>query len=393
MYLTNKTFLTFFFTLVIFFLIRQVPFKSYSFIMNIALILFFIFNIKNILSNLKQEKDIYFIIQISFIILLIYILYALFIENEITLIIRFLVILFLIILAYLVKPNKIYIRIFMILITIQALFIIGFEMYLIYNFNLENYKPIRAIFLNNAWGDVYTYTGQWWKIQLKGNALLPFAFFLSIIYYSGFKRIVFVTIFILSIFCAGNFAFILGILLFSGLFYLYEQRWTIQKIIIKFSTVSVLVLLVSLPAYSYLQDVVAKKAISSNPIRVDQSNVLVDNMSKNITTLLLGRGLGNTINIKTQWRDYSDKIYYELQSLYILNQVGLLFFIWFMFINILLSKYFIKYNILLIVYGSYIFYAFFNPYFLDTNQVVVIVILLSLRKVLDEKSILNTSSI
>ncbi len=87
-------------------------------------------------------------------------------------------------------------------------------------------------------------------------------------------------------------------------------------------------------------------------------------MSENIITILFGQGLGNKIDIKTQWKDYSDNIYYELQSLYIMNQVGILFFTWFVIINILLSKYFIKYKILLIAYVSYIFYALFNPYFL-----------------------------
>ena len=361
--------------------------------MNIALILFIILNIKYILQVIKKEKFINIIIQVTFIIMLSYILYALFKENEISLIIRFFVILLLIILAYLIKPNKIYISIFIILITIQSLFVIGLEAYLVSSFDQKSYQPIRMLFLGNSWGDVYTTTGTWWKVQPRGNALLPFAFFISIIYYSGRKRIVLSIIFLLAILCAGNFAFILGVLLFSGLYYIYEKRWTLQKIIINFSLSSILILAISIPAYNYFADAVMKKAVSSNPIRIDQANVLVNDMSENISTILFGQGLGNKIDIKTQWRDYSDNIYYELQSLYIMNQVGILFFTWFIVLNILLSLYFIKYKLLLIVYSSYIFYALFNPYFLDTNHIVIIIILLSLRKVFDEKNIRNTSSI
>lgn len=361
--------------------------------MNISVILFMVLNIKYILASLNNKLLIKKNILIILVTMLLMILYSLFLGNEISLIMRFFIILILILLAYLIKPNKIFISIFIILITIQALLVIGFEAYLVSNFDQKSYQPIRMLFLGNDWGDVYTTTGNWWKIQTRGNALLPFAFFVSIVYYSGRKRIVLSIIFLLAILCAGNFAFILGVLLFSGLYYIYEKRWTLQKIIIKIFLSSILILAISMPAYNYFADIVIKKSVSSNPIRIDQANVLVNDMSENISTILFGQGLGNKIDIETIWRDYSDNIYYELQSLYIMNQVGVLFFIWFVVLNILLSLYFIKYNLLNKIYISYIFYALFNPYFLDTNHIVVIVILLSLRKVFDEKNIRNSSSI
>jgi hypothetical protein len=361
--------------------------------MNVAIILFIAFNTKHILSKIQKDNIIKNIMYITFIILICFVFYALYLGNEISLIIRFFIILALIILIYFTKPNKIYITVFMILITIQAMFIIGFEAYLVSSFDQKSYQPIRMIFLGNSWGDVYTTTGTWWKVQPRGNALLPFALFISIVYYSGMKRIMMGVIFLLAILCAGNFAFILGVLVFSLFYYLYSKRWTLQKIIINFILSSILILAISIPAYTYFSDIVMKKAVSSNPIRIDQANILIDNMSENIGTILFGQGLGNKINIQTQWRDYSDNIYYELQSLYTMNQIGLLFFVWFIFINIILALFFIKYKLLLIVYSSYIFYALFNPYFLDTNHIVVIIILLSLRKVLDEKNLLNTSSI
>ena len=141
----------------------------------------------------------------------------------------------------------------------QALFIIGFEAYLVSSFDQKSYQPIRMFFLNNSWGDVYTTTGTWWKVQPKGNALLPFAFFISIIYYSGLKRIILTTIFLLAILCAGNFAFILGILLFVGLYYIYEKRWTLQKIIINSLLGIILMGAITKPAYSYFSEIIEKK--------------------------------------------------------------------------------------------------------------------------------------
>jgi len=377
--------LIFLFFLVTLFLTRGVPLKPYSVIMNMSILLFIIFNYKYILNSIQKKIIVKSFLFVTFVIILLGIFYSIYMGNEISLIIRFFMIIVLVLLSYLVKPKKQYISLFIFLITLQALFIILFEIYLVSSFDIKSYYPIRAFFQAKAWGDVYTLNGVIWKIQLLGNALLPFALFVSTIYYSGKKRITFILIFLIAIFCAGNFAFILAISLFFTLYYFYSKRWTIQKIIINGISSFILIAIISIPLYTYLGDVIVTKAISSNPIRIDQANVLIDDMSKDISTILFGQGLGNKIDIKTQWRDYSNSIYYELQSLYIMNQVGILFFILFILLNILLSIYFIKYKLLLIAYGSYIFYALFNPYFLDTNHIVVVIVLISLKKVLDER--------
>ena len=261
------------------------------------------------------------------------------------------------------------------------------------NFSIDTYYPIRHFFLNNNWGDVYTYNGIIWKIQLKGNALLPFAFFISMVYYKGFKRSLIAGLFFVATLLAGNFAYILGIILFLGLYYIYSKRWTIQKIVLNGFIGIILTIVLFNPTYNYFSNVVEQKSGYSNSTRIDQTNVLVENMNKNLVTILFGQGLGNTVDVKTEWRDYSGAIYYELQAFYIMNQLGILFFTFFILINILLAYYMFKYKLLFIVYASYIFYALFNPYFLDTSHIVAIIILLSLRKVFDEKNIFNTRSI
>lgn len=381
------------FILIVLFLTRQVPFNSYSFIMNISLILFFIFNYRYILININKDKILKQLFFLTIGISLLMIFYSLYLENEPSLIIRFYLIIVLIFLAYFVKPDKKYINIFIFFIGIQALFLICFEIYLMANFSIETYYPIRHFFLNNNWGDVYTYNGIIWKIQLKGNALLPFAFFISMVYYKGFKRSLIAGLFFVATLLAGNFAYILGIILFLGLYYIYSKRWTIQKIVLNGFIGIILTIVLFNPTYNYFSNVVEQKSVSSNSIRIDQTNVLVENMNKNLVTILFGQGLGNTVDVKTEWRDYSGAIYYELQAFYIMNQSGILFFTFFILINILLAYYMFKYKLLFIVYASYIFYALFNPYFLDTSHIVAIIILLSLRKVFDEKNIFNTRSI
>lgn len=381
------------FILIVLFLTRQVPFNSYSFIMNISLILFFIFNYRYILININKDKILKQLFFLTIGISLLMIFYSLYLENEPSLIIRFYLIIVLIFLAYFVKPDKKYINIFIFFIGIQALFLICFEIYLMANFSIDTYYPIRHFFLNNNWGDVYTYNGIIWKIQLKGNALLPFAFFISMVYYKGFKRSLIAGLFFVATLLAGNFAYILGIILFLGLYYIYSKRWTIQKIVLNGFIGIILTIVLFNPTYNYFSNVVEQKSESSNSIRIDQTNVLVENMNKNLVTILFGQGLGNTVDVKTEWRDYSGAIYYELQAFYIMNQSGILFFTFFILINILLAYYMFKYKLLFIVYASYIFYALFNPYFLDTSHIVAIIILLSLRKVFDEKNIFNTRSI
>lgn len=381
------------FILVVLFLTRQVPFNSYSFIMNISLILFFIFNYRYILININKDKILKQLFFLTIGISLFMIFYSLYLENEPSLIIRFYLIIVLIFLAYFVKPDKKYINIFIFFIGIQALFLICFEIYLMANFSIETYYPIRHFFLNNNWGDVYTYNGIIWKIQLKGNALLPFAFFISMVYYKGFKRSLIAGLFFVATLLAGNFAYILGIILFLGLYYIYSKRWTIQKIVLNGFIGIILTIVLFNPTYNYFSNVVEQKSGHSNSTRIDQTNVLVENMNKNLVTIFFGQGLGNTVDVKTEWRDYSGAIYYELQAFYIMNQSGILFFTFFILINILLAYYMFKYKLLFIVYASYIFYALFNPYFLDTSHIVAIIILLSLRKVFDEKNIFNTRSI
>jgi hypothetical protein len=104
----------------------------------------------------------------------------------------------------------------------------------------------------------------------------------------------------------------------------------------------------------------------------------MDDLSENNTYLLLGRGIGHTIEKITPSRDYRGNIYFELQTFYVLNQLGLFGFIMFLFYNVYMSiRLYSKW--LILIYVSYIIYAFTNPYIFDTNHIVVILLLNTLQ--------------
>jgi len=352
--------------------------------MNIALVLFFLVGIRTIISNIKKKNDAEFVFYINSILLLFLVLYSLLQDNSISLILRFYVILFLIVSAYYVEPKKIYVDIFLFFILLQALFVIGIEFYLF--INRDAYLPLRFLIRSNDWGDVYKFSDQFlWRVQTRGNALLPFAFFIGLVYLSGRKRLIMCSIYLIGILFAGNFAFILGLILFMILYILFSIRWTYHKIVCVMFIMSFIGGITGKPVFQYLERTIEIKSSKSNPTRIDQTEVLINDLSYDTKSILLGRGLGNTISEKTYFRDYTGNIYYELQSLYILNQVGFLYFSLFMLLNILLAVYLMRHRLLLAIYLSYIFYAFFNPYLLDTSHVVVIIILISLKESMDAK--------
>ena len=75
--------------------------------------------------------------------------------------------------------------------------------------------------------------------------------------------------------------------------------------------------------------------VFSIPTRFDQVNHLIRDLTETPITLLFGQGFGNVINVITDYRDYRNNYYFELQTIYILNQVGILYFVLFWVTNII----------------------------------------------------------
>ena len=83
------------------------------------------------------------------------------------------------------------------------------------------------------------------------------------------------------------------------------------------------------------------------------------------------------MDVTTHFRSYVGATYYELQVLYILNQLGVIPILLFILVNILFVFKYMPDTKIKMVYAGYILYAITNPYIIDTNQVVVIITLLS----------------
>lgn len=385
--LTKQKVLSFFvmgaFFVVVLILTRQVPLKGLSFLMNLSLLAFFGMQIINIIQINDRSRLVFLILFVGWCCLLF--AYSAIVGNSIGNIFRFMTILVLIQAAFFVKPESFYVKVFLGFLIVQAFFLIGLHLVLNLFFNLTSYLALRMFFQAQGWGDLYTYNGIFFNIQILGNALLPFGVFVSLIYFSGFRRLLITGILVLGMLVAGNFAFVLGLIVFLFLVFLNTNQFKTKK----FLTLSIVglfaIVFAAKPAIEYLDNTISKKSQESNPTRLDQSIVLWTDLKESPLSLVFGQGLGNTLEAKTKWRDYTDNIYFELQSLYFLNQMGLFNFLIFVICNVLCVILYFRQSIVKIIYVSYILYALFNPYFLDTSHIVVIIILSSLNQVLEKR--------
>ncbi|EPR0701606.1 O146 family O-antigen polymerase [Escherichia coli] len=370
----------------IFFLFRQYPLLKYSSIMNVSCLLFLIF----VTFFIKRGVFSSGIFLFSLIYLSVHGLYSLYSGNDPVLISRFYIILILIIVSYYAAIKSIsYINIFIFLAVTQAFVIIGLEAFMFLNFRFSDYSAIRNYFIDNQFGDIYTYNGFFYHIQIKGNALLLFSYMISFYLYNKTNNKLYLlsSMFLaLAVLFCGNLAFYITFLIHAFIFLFLRKARTYNQLLLKvFIFLITFGVFISYSGMEYLVKAYELKFqganFSSMGTRFDQFNVLIDDLFENVLTALVGQGLGNIINVQTAVRNYSDYIYYELQAVYFLNQLGVLLFLLFVIINVILTLKFIKPIELRIVYMLYILYALVNPYMLDTNHVVVVFILVSLSSI------------
>lgn len=354
--------------------------------MNVSCLLFLIF----VTFFIKRGVFSSGIFLFSLIFLSVHGLYSLYSGNDPVLISRFYIILALIIVSYYAAIKSIsYINIFIFLAVTQAFVIIGLEAFMFLNFRFSDYSAIRNYFIDNQFGDIYTYNGFFYHIQIKGNALLLFSYMISFYLYNKTNNKLYLlsSMFLaLAVLFCGNLAFYITFLIHAFIFLFLRKAKTYNQLLLKvFIFLITFGVFISYSGMEYLVKAYELKFqganFSSMGTRFDQFNVLIDDLFENVLTALVGQGLGNIINVQTAVRNYSDYIYYELQAVYFLNQLGVLLFLLFVIINVILTLKFIKPIELRIVYMLYILYALVNPYMLDTNHVVVVFILVSLSSI------------
>lgn len=385
--------LLFLFAGVVLFLTRQFPLSTYSTLGNIFLIglLFISFFWKNKTIDTSSKKT----MKLIFIWSVFLLTYAILIrENSINLVFRFYIIILCLLLSHWVHlPLVATKRIFFFFILLQCFVLIVIEAIMNLFFSINNYLPFRFFFMEQGWGDIYTYDGFFYRVQIKGNALIPFAFFLTFLkdYTFKYRRTLQIILLISSI-IAGNFAYLIGIFIFIIFWYLFNdlRKRKFRNRIIIFSFVFALSIGSIMEC---TQDVLDRKSGYSLGTRSDQVDVLIRDVQKDISTFLLGKGLGNNVTIKTSFRDYTDNLYFEIQAMYFFNQLGLINSLIFISFLLFLAIKKIFYKDLLFIYFCYIIYGVTNPYILDTTQTTVILILISISNVRKQKNRLYNSVI
>lgn len=354
------------------FLFFQSILHAYSILSNVALLCIAICQITCL--DVKK-RNLLFAISLWLIILFVY---SLFMGNELSLAIRFSMIVFFILFSYLWKIDyHFYLRILFICSFLLVISLMALELYMFTLSNSEYLALRNGLFIANDMGDVFWYE-VYYKLELRGTPLLVFVYMLS---YSSdvFPRrhlLFFRLFYIVGVIFAGNFAYQMALVIFHVVFYICSSIDKPSMLVRKIIWMFFLSLIIGGILYSYIESEMKAKSDISNAIRYDQARVLFEDMSDNPISFLLGSGLGHTVEQRTRFRDYRGDTYFELQTLYIFNQLGLFNFTLFVFVNIIFAISFIRIPKLLLVYGVYVVYAFFNPYIWDTNQIVVITSLL-----------------
>ena len=241
----------------IFIITRQVPFVSYSILGNLALLGIVALNMRYDATGFYRT----FLPILCWCSFLVF--YALLQGNEVTLVARFILIIFFLLTAYfIILPSRM-VKLLLALTLLQCIFLIVLEFILLLFFNLETYEPLRHYFINQGWGDVYTFTGHFYNIPVKGNALLPFVYMLSyfIPVFPQKRKSFFRCIYLLAIVFAGNFAYLISLFVFHFMLF-FLQNESFRQLQLKILALSFLIILFFIPGLIFVENVMSKKVDS-----------------------------------------------------------------------------------------------------------------------------------
>lgn len=350
-----------------------------SLLSNLSLLILSLLNYRQ-LSNAGKRIWIYVVLFVGLLVG-----YSLIEGNKITLIARFAIMVFLILTSYLCKSQlQFFFRLVVWVGLAGALIMIAQEIYLL-SLSASEANAVRIWVSSFNVGSITPY-GFYYKVQLKGYALMPFMFMLCSVYpafankrYNRCCKL----LFLLATFVAGNFSFFLSVLTFMSIQFVRNIK-TYKQFYRKAFLAFLLLCLCTIPLLSFITKTLEEKAEYSNAIRVEQSIALLDDWSSSPVSILLGKGIGHTMQKAASFRDYTDNIYFEVQSLYFFNQLGIVFFLLVILIQLYFVSEYIPSRSLQIVYGCYVIYAVTNPYIFDTNQIVVIFALLSVQTLINQ---------
>ena len=230
----------------------------------------------------------------------------------------------------------------------------------------QDYTQDRLWARSNGVGDIYIINGIP-RVQLVGSSLFVMAFLIDL--YKKRKITPFGILMIIGALITGNSAYILGIAVGFFFFFLPTlNKWRMGhswKALIVIPLIIVGIILFVRFSISTM----GEKSATSNIVRIEQARILLD------TNPAIGDGLGHQIYGTAGSHIYSgDNTYFELQTLYIFNQIGtiglILFYV--LTISVFLGK---QRPFMLYLYLSYLIYSFFNPYCFDSTHIMVMVLI------------------
>ncbi|WAC74974.1 hypothetical protein OU995_09880 [Roseateles sp. SL47] len=297
---------------------------------------------------------------------------SVFLGNEATVGLRFLVITIATLVAFGVRSQPVSPAWALFPVTLQAIGIAGLSLTLSVMQDPLMGGAVRAYALTSDWGDVYTLDGVYYRVQVIGNALIPLLFAICLWQPpSRFRSWGLITA-VVGLLAAGNLTYFLmaGVavfLRFKSYFYTHTRTWL--------TVFSVLAVVAVANSDVGINSVTRKfdGAGSSMGVRFDQIEAVVRATDALPAAVLTGAGLGSRFP-NGRLNDYSDSLYIELQALFVGYQLGL--------IGAAL------YGVTLLYFarrtlsreGQQIFWLYMlsgisNPYILDTNQIIATMLL------------------
>jgi hypothetical protein len=261
-------------------------------------------------------------------------------------------------------------------LVIQAVIVIAISVYLSVIQDESTAVAVRSLALENDWGDVYSLDGIYYRVQLIGNALLPVLFMISAAKHRDAKIYrIYLAISACAILAAGNLTYILVCVVYvSGMLFKARERFSGQRLLLG---VFVIGFIATYGASSLVESVQAKSEYSDSSIgvRLDQVDTVIEAFSRNPTAMLVGFGLGARLP-DGKIRNYSEGVYIEVQALYFFYQLGFFGFSIYLLTLIVAVRSSLS-AAGIIIFGMYILSGLSNPYILDSNQIIVTLILAS----------------
>lgn len=229
----------------------------------------------------------------------------------------------------------------------------------------QNYAPYRAWARGIGAGDIYIINGIP-RVQLLGTSLFVIIFacdFIKRKKITGYNLLI-----LLAALAAGNSAYVLGIAIFFVFYFLPRVIMWIQKRNWKLMLFIPISMIFLLGFSMYSVNALKLKSENSNPVRFEQVEVLTN------TNAAFGNGVGHSVTGGGKYRTYNGDTYFELQTLYIYNQIGLIGIA--LFYLLTCSIYSGKKNYLKqITYITYLIYTFWNPYCFDSTHIFTMLLI------------------